>query len=83
VVTHGLAAVAGAVRYLEEHKTGFDVGIPNVRVPIVVGAVSTTWPWPMRVIRRPRPAFKAPAASSAQLEEGNVGVGSGRPSENA
>ena len=34
----GLAAVAGAVRYLEEHKTGFDWGIPNVRVPIVVGA---------------------------------------------
>src|SRR5207245_9067915 len=35
----GLAAVAGAVRCLEEHKTGFDWGIPNVRVPIVVGAV--------------------------------------------
>ena len=35
----GLAAVPGAVQYLEEHKTGFDWGIPNVRVPIVVGAV--------------------------------------------
>src|SRR5207244_12388963 len=35
----GLAAAAGAVGYLEEHQTGFDWGIPNVRVPIVVGAV--------------------------------------------
>src|SRR5437016_4645516 len=32
----GLSAVAGAVRYLEEHKTGFDWGIPNVRIPMVV-----------------------------------------------
>src|SRR6266550_490510 len=34
----GLSAVAGAVRYLEEHKTGFDWGIPNVRIPIGAGA---------------------------------------------
>ena len=35
----GLAAVQGMERYLEERKQGFDWGIPNFRVPIVVGAV--------------------------------------------
>src|SRR2546426_548612 len=35
----GLAAVAGVVRYLEERKIGFDWGVRDVRVPIVVGAV--------------------------------------------
>ena len=35
----GLSAVAGAVRYLEEHKIGFDWGTPDVRIPIVVSAV--------------------------------------------
>jgi L-aminopeptidase/D-esterase-like protein len=35
----GLAAVAGAVKFLEERKIGYDWGVPNVRVPIVVGAV--------------------------------------------
>ena len=35
----GLGATAGVVRFLEERKIGYDWGIPNVRVPIVVGAV--------------------------------------------
>ena len=75
----GLAAVAGAVRYLEEHKTGFDWGIPNVRVPIVVGAVIDDLALGDARIRPDHEAaYKAcQAASSAQLEEGNVGVGSG------
>ena len=75
----GLAAVAGAVRYLEEHKTGFDWGIPNVRVPIVVGAVVDDLALgDARIRPEADSAFKAcQAASSAQLEEGNVGVGSG------
>src|SRR5437762_7606257 len=75
----GLAAVAGAVRYLEEHKTGFDWGIPNVRVPIVVGAVIDDLALGDARIRPDADAaYKAcQAASSAQLEEGNVGVGSG------
>src|SRR5437762_7182746 len=75
----GLAAVAGAVRYLEEHKTGFDWGIPNVRVPIVVGAVIDDLALgDARIRPDPDAAYKAcQAASSAQLEEGNVGVGSG------
>lgn len=75
----GLAAVAGAVRYLEEHKTGFDWGIPNVRVPIVVGAVIDDLALGDARIRPDHDAaYKAcKAASSAQLEEGNVGVGAG------
>jgi L-aminopeptidase/D-esterase-like protein len=75
----GLAAVAGAVRYLEEHKAGFDWGIPNVRVPIVVGAVIDDLSLGDARIRPDADAaYKAcQAASSAQLEEGNVGVGSG------
>ena len=35
----GLAAVTGVNRYLEEHTIGLDWGIPNVRIPIVIGAV--------------------------------------------
>lgn len=75
----GLAAVAGAVRYLEERKTGFDWGIPNVRVPIVVGAVIDDLALGDARIRPDHDAaYKAcQAASSPQLEEGNVGVGAG------
>src|SRR5213080_1648963 len=75
----GLSAVSGAVRYLEEHKTGFDWGIPNVRVPIVVGAVIDDLALGDARIRPDADAaYKScQAASAAQLEEGNVGVGSG------
>src|SRR5687767_10369649 len=34
-----LGATAGVVRFLEERGVGYDWGVPNVRVPIVVGAV--------------------------------------------
>ena len=75
----GLSSVAGAVRYLEEHKTGFDWGIPNVRVPIVVGAVIDDLALgDARIRPDAEAAYKAcQAASAAQLEEGNVGVGAG------
>jgi len=75
----GLSAVAGAVRYLEEHKTGFDWGIPNVRVPIVVGAViDDLGLGDARVRPDADAAYNAcKVASSAQLEEGNVGIGAG------
>jgi len=75
----GLSAVAGAVRYCEEHKTGFDWGIPNVRVPIVVGAVIDDLALGDARIRPDADAaYKAcQEASTAQLEEGNVGVGAG------
>ena len=33
-----LGATAGVVRFLEEHGVGYDWGVPNVRVPIVIGA---------------------------------------------
>ena len=75
----GLSAVAGAVRYLEEHKTGFDWGIPNVRIPIVVGAVIDDLALGDARIRPDADAaYKAcQTASAGQLEEGNVGVGAG------
>ena len=34
-----LPAAGGVLRYLEEHKIGFDWGAPNLRIPIVVSAV--------------------------------------------
>lgn len=75
----GLAAVPGAVRYLEERKIGFDWGVPNVRVPIVVGAVIDDLALGDGRIRPdPEAAYKAClAASSGPVEEGNVGAGAG------
>ena len=75
----GLAAVPGAVRYLEERKTGFDWGIPGVRVPIVVGAVIDDLALGDAKIRPDaEAAYKAcQAASSGPIEEGNVGAGAG------
>jgi len=75
----GLSAVPGAVQYLEEHKTGFDWGIPNVRVPIVVGAVIDDLALgDARIRPDAEAAHKAcQAASSDPVEEGNVGVGAG------
>ncbi len=75
----GLAAVPGAVRYLEEHKIGFDWGIPNIRVPIVVGAVIDDLALGDGRIRPDaEAAYKAcQAASSGPVEEGNVGAGAG------
>src|SRR3954466_11525253 len=36
----GVAAAGGVVRFLEEHKIGFDWGTPDLRIPIVVtGAI--------------------------------------------
>lgn len=75
----GLAAVPGAVQYLEERKIGFDWGIPNIRVPIVVGAVIDDLALGDGRIRPDaESAYKAcQAASSGAVEEGNVGVGAG------
>lgn len=75
----GLQAVPGAVRYLEEHKIGFDWGAPNVRVPIVVGAViDDLHLGDGRIRPDAESAYKAcQAASTAPLAEGKVGVGAG------
>jgi L-aminopeptidase/D-esterase-like protein len=75
----GLAAVPGAVRYLEERKIGFDWGIQNIRVPIVVGTVIDDLALGDGKIRPDADAaYKAcQAASSGPVEEGNVGAGAG------
>jgi len=74
-----LAAVPGAVRYLEERKIGYDWGIPNTRIPIVVGGVIDDLSIGDPKIRPDaEAAYKAClAATSAPVEEGNVGVGAG------
>jgi L-aminopeptidase/D-esterase-like protein len=75
-----LDAVGGVTRFLQERMIGYDWGVPNMRVPIVVGAVIDD----LIVVNDPkvRPnaeaAYKAcVAASSAPVEEGNAGVGAG------
>jgi L-aminopeptidase/D-esterase-like protein len=76
----GLAAAPGAVQNLEERKTGFDWGIPNVRVPIVVGGavIDDLALGDARIRPDAESAYKAcQAASSGPVEEGNVGVGAG------
>jgi L-aminopeptidase/D-esterase-like protein len=75
----GLAAVPGATKYLEERKIGFNWGIPNIRVPIVVGAVIDDLALGDGRIRPDaEAAYKAcQAASSGPVEEGNVGAGAG------
>ena len=75
----GLSAVHGMERYLEEHKQGFDWGIPNVRIPIVVGAVIDDLALgDARIRPGAEEGYKAcQAASSSPVQEGNVGIGAG------
>ncbi len=75
----GLQAVPGAVRYLEERKVGFDWGIPNTRVPIVVGAIIDDLVLgDARLRPDPEMAYKAcEAATTGPVAEGNVGAGAG------
>jgi L-aminopeptidase/D-esterase-like protein len=75
----GLGNVAGVVRFLEERKVGYDWGVPNVRVPIVIGAVIDDLAMgDGRVRFGPDEAYKAcEAASAGPFAEGSVGVGSG------
>ena len=75
----GLEAVAGVVRHLESSKVGYDWGIPNVRIPIVVGAVIDDLALGDGRIR-PDAAMAIEAcraASTAAVAEGSVGVGAG------
>lgn len=75
----GLGATAGVVRYLEERQVGYDWGVPNVRIPIVVGAVIDDLALGDGRIRPgPEEAYKACAAASRDgVAEGSIGVGSG------
>lgn len=74
-----LGATAGAVRYLEEKGIGYDWGVPNVRVPIVVGAVIDDLAIGDGRLRvGPDEAYRAcQAASTVPVAEGSVGAGAG------
>jgi L-aminopeptidase/D-esterase-like protein len=74
-----LPASGGVLRYLEEHKIGFDWGTPDLRIPIVVSAVIDDL-----AVGNPRirpdadAAYQAcAAATSGPVAEGNVGAGAG------
>jgi L-aminopeptidase/D-esterase-like protein len=75
----GLPAAGGVLRFLVEHKVGFDWGTPDLRIPIVVSAVIDDL-----AVGDPRiwpdadAAYTACAAASARpVPEGNVGAGAG------
>lgn len=74
-----LGATAGVVRYLEEKGVGYDWGVPNVRVPIVLGAVIDDLAIGDGRIRvGPDEAYRACASAAATaVVEGNVGAGAG------
>jgi L-aminopeptidase/D-esterase-like protein len=75
----GLVAVAGAMRFLEERKIGFDWGSPSVRIPIVVGAIIDDLAvGDARIRPDAESAYKAcEAAAATPVAEGNVGAGAG------
>jgi L-aminopeptidase/D-esterase-like protein len=75
----GLEAAGGVVGHLEQRGVGYDWGIPNVRIPIVVGAVIDDLSLGDGRIRPDAAlATKAcEAAGTGPVAEGNVGVGAG------
>lgn len=75
----GLGAVAGAMRFHEDKKIGYDWGSPSVRIPIVVGAIIDDLAvGDARIRPDADAAYKAcEAASTAPVAEGNVGAGAG------
>jgi L-aminopeptidase/D-esterase-like protein len=74
----GLAAVAGVVSHLEAHGKGYDWGVPNVRIPLVVGAVIDDLALGDGRIRPDAQlAGRACEAASSRFDEGSVGVGAG------
>ena len=76
----GLPAMSGVLRFMEERKIGFNWGTPEVPIPITVGAVIADLEVGGKPLIRPdaEAAYKAcVAASTAPVEEGNVGVGAG------
>ncbi len=75
----GLGAVAGAVRFLEDRKIGYDWGSPGTRIPLVVGTIIDDLAvGDARIRPDAESAYKAcQAASTAPVAEGNVGAGAG------
>jgi L-aminopeptidase/D-esterase-like protein len=74
-----LPAVAGMMRWCEEHKIGFDWGTPDVRIPILVsGVIDDLAVGDPRVRPDAEAAYAAcAAASTSAVAEGNVGAGAG------
>jgi L-aminopeptidase/D-esterase-like protein len=73
----GLDAASGVMRYLEEQGIGFDVGV--AKVPIVPAAILFDLALGSATVR-PDPALGYSAADSAsadEIQEGNVGAGTG------
>ena len=75
----GVAAAGGVVRFLEEHKVGFDWGTPDLRIPIVLaGAIDDLALGDPRIRPDAEAAYKAcAAATGGPVLEGNVGAGAG------
>src|SRR5947208_6701642 len=75
----GLGATAGVVRFLEERRVGYDWGVPNVRVPIVVSAaIDDLALGDGRIRVGPDEAYRAcQSAANAAVGEGSVGAGAG------
>jgi L-aminopeptidase/D-esterase-like protein len=73
----GLAAAQGAMRWLEEHGRGIDVGV--ARVPIVPAAVIFDLPFLQADVRPgPEEGYAAcQAAGEGPVAQGNVGAGAG------
>jgi L-aminopeptidase/D-esterase-like protein len=74
-----LSATGGVVRFLEEKRIGYDWGVPNVRVPVVVGAVIDDLAIGDGRIRiSADDAYRAcQQASAGAVAEGSVGAGAG------
>jgi L-aminopeptidase/D-esterase-like protein len=74
-----LGATAGVVRFLEEQKVGYDWGVPNVRVPIVVGAaIDDLAIGDARIRVGADEAYRAcQSATPTTVLEGSVGAGAG------
>ena len=75
----GVAAAGGVVRFLEEHKIGFDWGTPDLRIPIVLAAaIDDLAVGDPRIRPDAEAAYNAcAAATSAPVVEGNIGAGAG------
>lgn len=76
---YGLDAAQGVVRYLEERKIGWNVGVAGV-VPIVPAAVLFDLGFGGDPAVRPTADcgyWAAEAAGTGQVQEGNVGAGAG------
>jgi L-aminopeptidase/D-esterase-like protein len=75
----GLGAVAGVVRHLESKQVGYDWGVPDVRIPIVVGAVIDDLSvGDGRLRPGPDEAERAcVAAGTGPVAQGCVGAGAG------